>query len=277
VEQKSSAADLEALRRKALAMRRTIVQTIYEAGSGHPGGSLSAIDIILTLYEKIMRHDPKNPDWPDRDRFVLSKGHGCPAHYVVLADQGYFPPETLHTLRRLGSPLQGHPDRKTTPGLDASTGSLGQGLSVAVGMALAGKLDKKDYHVYALLGDGELDEGAVWEASLCAAHHQLDNLTAIVDRNGVQQCGKTQEIMTTDPVADKWRAFNWTAYEIDGHDFEQILWALDPARRQPGKPTVIVAFTIKGKGVSFMEGNPAFHGKAPSKEELEQALRELSE
>ncbi len=257
-------------------MRRTIVTIIYEAGSGHPGGSLSAIDVILAVYEKVLRHDPKKPTWPDRDRFVLSKGHGCPALYTILADQGYFPQQTLHTLRKLGSPLQGHPDMHTMPGLDASTGSLGQGICVALGMALAGKLDKKPYHVYALCGDGEIDEGAVWEAAMCAAHHHLGNFTVIVDRNHVQQCGKTSEIMDSEPLADKWRAFNWTALEIDGHDFAQILDALDPSHRRPGHPTVIISHTVKGKGVSFMEGDPGFHGKAPTKEQYEQAMRELA-
>lgn len=267
---------IAALEEKAKDLRRQILRMIHRAGSGHPGGSLSCIDIVLALYQEVMRHDPKNPKWPDRDRFVLSKGHACPAQYVVLADQGYFPKEELDTLRKLGSILQGHPDMHTTPGLDISTGSLGQGFCAAVGMALACKLDKKDYHVYAVLGDGEVDEGAVWEASLCAAHHRLDDLTAIVDANGVQQCAKTAEIMNTEPKVDKWRAFGWTVLEIDGHDFAQILDALDPRHRQLGKPTMIIARTVKGKGVSFMEGSPDFHGKAPTDKELQQALAELA-
>jgi transketolase len=268
--------DIKRLQEKARAMRRKIVSIIYEAGSGHPGGSLSAIDVILVLYEKFLRHDAKNPNWPDRDRFVLSKGHACPALYTVLADQGYFPEETLHTLRKLGSPLQGHPDRLITPGIEVSTGSLGQGVCVALGIALAGKLDKKDYHVYAMLGDGEIDEGAVWEAAMCAAHHHLGNFTAILDRNEVQQCGKTKEIMNTEPVADKWRAFGWTVLEIDGHDLAQIIDALDLRHRVPGRPTMIVSHTVKGKGVSFMEGDPGFHGKAPNKEQYQQAMQELA-
>ncbi|MDR7518537.1 MAG: transketolase [Armatimonadota bacterium] len=270
-----ASADVRALEARAREFRKTILQVITKAGSGHPGGSLSAIDIITALYFHHLRHDPKNPTWPDRDRFVLSKGHACPAWYVVLAACGYFDPQHLWTLREIDSILQGHPDMTRTPGVEISTGSLGMGFSAAIGMALAGKQDGRGYRVYAMLGDGESQEGSIWEGALFAAHYGLDNLTAIVDRNGLQQTGPTEERLRLDPLADKWRAFNWDVCEIDGHDMAAILGALDRARTIGGRPQVIIARTVKGKGVSFLEGVVGFHGKALTKDELARALAEL--
>ncbi|MDR7498081.1 MAG: transketolase [Armatimonadota bacterium] len=267
--------DVPALEARAREFRKTILRMITQAGSGHPGGSLSAIDILTALYFHHLRVDPARPQWPDRDRFVLSKGHGCPAWYVVLAARGYFDPSHLWTLRRIGSPLQGHPDMTRTPGVDMSTGSLGMGFSAAIGMALAGKRDGRPYRVYAMLGDGECQEGAVWEAAMFAAHQGLDNLTAIVDRNGLQQTGRTEERVRLDPLAEKWRAFGWEAQEIDGHDMAAIVGALGRARAGTGRPEVIVAHTVKGKGVSFVEGVVGFHGKALTEDELARALAEL--
>ncbi|WP_162490111.1 transketolase [Neomoorella thermoacetica] len=257
-------------------IRRDIVRMVGAAGSGHPGGSLSAVEIMTALYFKVMRLDPERPDWPERDRFVLSKGHAAPVLYAALAERGFFAVDKLDTLRRLGSPLQGHPDRKSLPGVEVSTGSLGHGLAVANGMALAGRLDGRDYHVYVLLGDGELEEGMVWEGAMAAAHYHLDNLTAIVDHNHLQIDGRVEEVMSPEPVADKFRAFGWEVMTIDGHDFGQILDALERAREVKGKPTVIIAETIKGKGVSFMENQAGWHGKAPKPEEVEKALAELA-
>lgn len=268
-----SISDLEAIARK---LRRHVITMISTAGSGHPGGSLSAADIITVLYFKMMKHDPGNPHWPDRDRFVLSKGHAAPILYAALAECGYFPLEWLSTLRKAGTCLQGHTDSNLTPGVDASAGSLGQGLSVGIGMALAARLDKKDYHTYVLLGDGECDEGQVWEAAMFAPNYKLDNLTAIVDFNKIQLDGFTRDIMNLEPFIDKWRAFNWEVLEIDGHDIKQTIDAIGKARSIRGKPAVIIAHTIKGKGVSFMENNVDFHGKAPNKSETEIALKELS-
>ncbi|MDR7521341.1 MAG: transketolase [Armatimonadota bacterium] len=267
--------DVRALEARAREFRKTILQVITRAGSGHPGGSLSAIDIITALYFHHLRHDPKNPTWPDRDRFVLSKGHACPAWYVVLAACGYFDPQHLWTLREINSILQGHPDMTRTPGVEVSTGSLGMGFSAAIGMALAGKQDGRGYRVYAMLGDGESQEGSIWEGALFAAHYGLDNLTAIVDRNGLQQTGPTEERLRLDPLADKWRAFNWDVCEIDGHDMAAIVGALERARTVVGRPQVIIARTVKGKGVSFIEGVVGFHGKALTKGELARALAEL--
>jgi len=264
------------LEKMAKRLRRHVIQMIATAGSGHPGGSLSAADIVTALYFKVMRHDPKNPQWLDRDRFVLSKGHAAPILYAALAECGYFPVEELATLRKLGSRLQGHTDRTLTPGVEMSAGSLGQGLSFGIGIALAGRLDKRDYHVYVLLGDGECEEGQVWEAAMSAPHFQLDNLTAIVDHNGIQLDGRCCDIMGIEPLADKWRAFNWHVIEIDGHDIKQILQALKKTREIKGKPTAIIAHTVKGKGVSFMENNVDFHGKAPNAQETEIALKELA-
>ena len=265
---------IKGLNEKARIFRREILEMTTSVGSGHPSSALSAIDIITALYFHHMRHDPKDPGWEDRDRFVLSKGHGCPALYAVLAEAGYFPKEELATHRKLGSILQGHPDMKT-PGVEFPTGSLGLGLSAGCGMALAGKLDKKDYHVYVMLGDGELDEGNVWEAAMSAAHYKLDNLIAIIDRNKFQVDGPTEEIMAVDPLPDKWMSFGWNEMEIDGHDMREILESLKQAKKMKGKPTAIIAHTTKGKGVSFIEGNNRYHGKALSKEELSLALQEL--
>jgi transketolase len=268
-------ADIPALQERAREFRKTILKMITKAGSGHPGGSLSAIDIITALYFHHLRHDPKNPTWPDRDRFVLSKGHGCPAWYVALAASGYFDESNLWTLRELGSLLQGHPDMTRTPGVEMSTGSLGLGFSTAVGMAIAGKRGGKPYRVYALLGDGENQEGAVWEAALVGAHYGLDNLTAIVDRNGLQQTGRTEERVRLDSLADKWRAFSWDVQEIDGHDMSAVVDAIERTKTVTGRPHAIVARTVKGKGVSFLEGVVSFHGKALTPAELERALSEL--
>ncbi len=301
------------LERTAVKIRMDVIKMLAKAGSGHPGGSLSAADIVTALYFHHMRHDPKNPRWDERDRFVLSKGHACPVLYAALAESGYFPVSELDTLRNLGSSLQGHPAMQYTPGIEMSTGSLGQGLSTAVGMALAGRIDKKDWRVYCLLGDGESDEGQIWEAAMAAGHFKLDNLTAILDRNSLQIDGCTESVMCLNPVGDKWRAFGWNVIEIDGHSMEAIMDALDEvqtinpratrrslwtcahqrvrtssaaggsARMQSdsreslvqGKPALILANTVKGKGVSFMENLADWHGKAPNKEQAEIALKEL--
>ncbi|MBI2075757.1 MAG: transketolase [Candidatus Aenigmarchaeota archaeon] len=265
--------DLEKLEQTARQIRRHVIQMTYDAGSGHPGGSLSETDILTALYFYKMRYDPKNPEWPDRDRFVLSKGHGAPAFYAVLAEAGFFGLDELKNLRKINHLLQGHPSNET-PGVEISSGSLGQGLSVANGIALAGKLDKKTYHVYVLLGDGELDEGQVWEAAMTAGHYKLDNITAIIDRNGIQQTGKTEKTKSLEPLAEKWKAFGWEVSEIDGHDIKEIMDALD--EKTTGKPHVIIANTVKGKGVSFMENDHEWHGRAPNKEEYEKAMRELA-
>ena len=265
--------DLEA---KTRLFRREILEMTFKAGSGHPGGSLSAVDIITVLYYHQMRIDPKNPKWVDRDRFVLSKGHVCPALYAVLAEIGFFPKEALWTLRRPESILQGHPDMRLTPGVEMSTGSLGQGLSVACGMALAARLDEKDYAVYCMLGDGEVQEGNVWEGALFASHERLDNLIAILDRNRLQIEGFTDDVMTLDPLEDKWKAFGWTVLELeDGNDIRQILAVLDKAVERQGKPKIIIANTIKGKGVSFMENRAEYHGRALSPDEMKRARQEL--
>ncbi len=250
---------------------------ISKAGSGHPGGSLSAVEIVVALYWKIIRHKPSDPHWPDRDRFVLSKGHAAPVLYAALAECGYFPCSELDTLRKIDSHLQGHADRTSTPGVEMSSGSLGQGLSFAVGSALAGRLDKQSWHVYALLSDGECDEGQTWEAVMAGAHYKVDNLTAIVDANGIQLSGYTKDIMNTASLAQKFDAFEWNVIEVkDGNNINQVLDALKQAQTVKGKPTMIVAHTIKGKGVSFMENNVEFHGKAPNAEQTEKALKELA-
>ncbi len=253
--------------------RKLILETVAEAGSGHPGGSLSAVEILVTLYFYKMKHDPKNPSWEDRDRFILSKGHASPLLFSILAQAGYFPIEELKTFRKINSRLQGHPDFKA-PGVEYPGGSLGIGLSVAVGMALAARLDNKSHRIYTLLGDGELQEGQVWEAALTAAKYRLDKLTAIVDRNGIQQDGLTEQIMPLEPLAAKWKAFNWNVIQIDGYNFEQIINALEKAENTINRPTVIIAHTTKGKGVSFMEWSPEWHGKAPKKESLEKIIKE---
>jgi len=256
-------------------LRRHVIAMIGTAGSGHPGGSLSAADIITALYFKILRHDPSNPHWEDRDRFILSKGHAAPILYATLAERGYFPVEELTTLRKLDSRLQGHADRTLVPGVEMSSGSLGQGLSFGVGAALAGRLDDREYRVYVLLGDGECDEGQVWEAAMAAAHFKLDKLTAIIDHNQLQLDGWTKDIMNLEPLAEKWRSFGWHTIEINGHDLGQTVDALEQAKLVKGQPTAIIALTVKGKGVSFMENNPNFHGKAPTADEVAKALEEL--
>ena len=261
----------------ALLIRRDIIKMLGIAGSGHPGGSLSATDILTVLYFGAMKHDPKNPHWPDRDRLIFSKGHGCPALYSALAHAGYFDPALLLTLRKLGSPLQGHPDRRRLPGIEASTGSLGQGLSIAIGCALAARLDKKNYTTYAVISDGELNEGQIWEAAAFASFRKLDNLVAILDYNKFQLSGATKDILDMEPVAEKWKAFGWRTKEIDGHSLAEIRDAIAWAKSAKGSPSMIIAHTVKGKGVSFMEGNNHFHGVANTKEETAKALRELGE
>jgi len=263
------------LKKMAKKLRRHVITMIATAGSGHPGGSLSAADIITALYFKVLRHDPRNPQWSERDRFILSKGHAAPILYAALAEAGYFPVAELATLRKLNSRLQGHADRKFTPGVEMSAGSLGMGLSFAIGVALASRLDSKTYRTYVLLSDGECEEGQTWEAALSAAHFKLDNLTTIVDCNGIQLSGWTCDIMNLEPFIQKWQAFGWHTIDIDGHDLDQILSACQGAKKIKNKPTVIIARTIKGKGVSFMENNVAFHGKAPTWEEAERAIKEL--
>lgn len=267
---------IQNLEERAKAIRRHIITMLGEAGSGHPGGSLSAADIISVLYFDTMKLDPEQPNWPDRDRFVLSKGHAAPVLYAALAERGYFPVEELKTLRKLGSRLQGHPDMKKLPGVEMSTGSLGQGLSAAIGMALGLRLNGGQQRVYALLGDGEVQEGQIWEAAMAASHFKLDNLTVFLDYNNLQIDGPVDVVMNVAPLPEKWRAFNWHVIEIDGHDIGQILQAIAEAQATKGKPTMIIAKTIKGKGVSFMENQVGWHGNAPKPEQVEQALAELA-
>jgi transketolase len=268
----ASVAEMEAMAKK---LRRHIVTMVGKAGSGHAGGSLSAVEIVTALYFKMMRHKPLDPQWPDRDRFILSKGHAAPLLYSVLAECGYFPVKELLTLRQMDSRLQGHTDRTITPGVEMSAGSLGQGLSFGLGAALAGLLDEQDYHVYVLLGDGECNEGQVWEAAMATAHYNVDNLTAIVDNNGQQIDGWNCDVMSLDPFAAKWQSFGWNVIEVDGHSVSELITAYKEARKLKGQPTVIIAHTIKGKGVSFMENNPDYHGTAPNTMEVELALKEL--
>jgi len=268
-----SSSELAAIARR---LRRHIVTMIGQAGSGHPGGSLSAVEILTTLYFQVLRHNPTDPCWPERDRFILSKGHAAPLLYAVLAESGYFPLEELSSLRKLNSRLQGHTDCTLTPGVEMSSGSLGQGLSFGIGVALARRLNKQDYRVYVLLGDGECDEGQVWEAAMAAAHFKLDHLVAIVDNNGLQIDGWNRDVMNLEPLPQKWQAFGWHVIEVDGHDFAQLTDAFARARLVKGKPTAIIAHTIKGRGVSFMENVADFHGKAPTPAEVEQALKELA-
>lgn len=265
------------VKRMANQLRQDIITALLPAKSGHPGGSLSSADILATLYFHEMRIKPEEPSWPDRDRFVLSKGHAAPVLYAALAEKGFFPKEELLGLRQTGRMLQGHPDMKKTPGVDMSTGSLGQGLSAANGMALAGKLDKKYYRVYVVMGDGEMAEGQIWEAAMAAAHYKLDNITGILDYNGLQIDGSNEQVMSTSPLLDKWQAFGWHVIEVDGHDIEQLIAAFAEAKAIKGKPTLLLAKTIKGKGVSFMENQVGWHGNAPSAEQAEQALAELRE
>ena len=266
---------IEELEGIARELRRDAIETIYQAGSGHPGGSLSEMDILVALYFDVLRHDPSNPHWPDRDRFILSKGHACPGLYVVLAKRGYFPREELWSFRRMGALLQGHAHPRT-PGVEMNSGSLGQGLSFAVGAALAARLGKNPYKVYALLGDGECDEGQIWEAAMSASHYGLNNLIGIVDRNRIQNDRFTDEVMKLEPLASKWRAFGWRVLEVDGHDIGQVRDALRQAGRARNRPTLVLARTVKGRGVSIMENNPDFHGRAPNKDEYEQAMKELA-
>lgn len=265
----------EELKKTANEVRKSIVTAVYSAKSGHPGGSLSAADIFTYLYFEEMNINPKQPKDENRDRFVLSKGHTAPGLYAVLAERGFFPKEDLVTLRHTGSYLQGHPDMKGIPGVDMSSGSLGQGLSAAVGMAAAGKLDKKQYRVYSLLGDGEIQEGQIWEAAMWAGHRKLDNLVVIVDNNNLQIDGCVDEVCSPYPIDQKFEAFNFHTIVIDGNDFDEIRAAFDEAKNTKGKPTAIIARTVKGKGVSFMENQAGWHGKAPGEEEYRTAIADL--
>lgn len=268
---------IKELKKQATIIRKHVIEAVYSAKSGHPGGSLSSADILTVLYFDVMRVDVNNPQWEDRDRFVLSKGHCSPVLYGVLAEKGFFPVEEIKKFRQADSFLEGHPSMRYVPGVDMSTGSLGQGISAAVGMALAGKLDKKDYNVYALLGDGELQEGQVWEALMCAAHYKLDNLIAFLDYNGLQIDGKITDVMSPEPVIDKFKAFGWNVIVIDAHDYNQIEEAINEGKNTKGKPTMIVAKSIKGKGVSFMENEAGWHGSAPNAEQRDEAIAQLDE
>ncbi len=268
--------NINKLEEKAKNIRRDILTSLAQAGSGHTGGSLSLADIFTVLYFNILNHKPQQPEWPDRDRLILSIGHVAPALYATLANVGYFPREELKTLRKLGSRLQGHPGREHgLPGIELSAGSLGQGLSVAIGMALAGKMDHKNYHVFSIHGDGELQEGSIWEAAMSAGYHKLDNLIAIVDRNRMQIDGHTEEVMKLEPLADKWRAFGWEVLTCDGHNIEELVMNLNMAKSYSGKPAVLIANTIMGKGVKSIENNHKWHGKAPAKEQLSVFLDQL--
>jgi transketolase len=267
--------DLETIARR---LRRHAIRMIAEANSGHPGGSLSAAEIVTALYfGGVLNHDPENPEWPDRDRFILSKGHGVPILYAALAERGYFPVDELLSLRQVDSRLQGHPVQGMTPGIEASTGSLGQGLSIGIGHAIAGRLDGKPFRTWVLLGDGECQEGQVWEAAMAGPNYELDTLTAIVDFNRYQLDGAVEDIQSLEPFADKWKAFGWNVLEIDGHDMAAVLEAMHTAVGHRGQPTCIIATTVKGKGVTFMEHNNEFHGKAPNSEQLDVALTQLAE
>lgn len=267
--------NLLGLQEKANILRQDIVKMLNLSKSGHPGGSLSACEILSCLYFDEMNIDHKNPKWEERDRFVLSKGHAAPVLYAALAEKGYFDKKELLSLRKAGAMLQGHPDMKGTPGVDMSTGSLGQGFAAANGMALAGKLDNKNYRVYALLGDGEVQEGIVWEAAMFAAHYKLDNITVFLDKNGLQIDGKNEDVMNINPIDEKFKAFGWNVLSIDGHNIEEILSAIESAKSTKGIPTIIIANTIKGKGISFMENVGGWHGTAPNDEQTEIALKEL--
>ncbi len=268
-------AKIAELQKKAIQIKLDILEEVFSASSGHPGGSMSIAEILAYLYFYEMRIDPKNPKWEDRDRFVLSKGHTAPGLYAALAERGFFPTEDLKTFRKVDSYLQGHPDMKGVPGVDMSSGSLGLGISTACGMALSGKIYNKDYRVYTVLGDGEIAEGQVWEAAMFAAHYKLDNLCAFVDFNGLQIDGAITDVMNSTPIDDKFKAFGWNVVVIDGHDFNQIEKAVEEAKATKGKPTMVLCKTTKGKGVSFMENKAGWHGKAPNAEEYEQAVKEL--
>ena len=266
---------VEELEQMAATIRCDIIEMICTAAAGHPGGSLSATDVVTALYFRMMRVDPQKPDWPDRDRFILSKGHACPVWYAALAERGYFDKSHLGTLRRLNSILQGHPDMNKTPGIDMTAGSLGHGLSAGLGMALSAKLQQKDFHVWIVIGDGESQEGSIWEAAMSAPKWKLDNLTVIMDRNNLQNDFYVDDIMPIEPITDKWRAFGWNVLDIDGHDMAAVVQALETAKAHKNQPTIIIARTIKGKGVSYMENICEWHGKAPSKEQAEIALNEI--
>lgn len=266
---------LKQLNKYAILIRKHIIEQVHNAASGHPGGSLSATDIISVLYFSEMNINPKNPGWIDRDRFVLSKGHCTPALYGALAEKGYFPVEDLQGFRSIDSYLEGHPNMRTVPGVDMSTGSLGQGISCAVGMAMSGKLDKKEYTVYCILGDGEMEEGQVWEACMSAAHYKLNNLIVFLDNNGLQIDGKITDVMSPEPIADKFKAFGWKVINVNGHDYVQLIEAVMEAKKSKDKPTMIIADTVKGKGVSFMENEAGWHGSAPNKEQRDKAITEL--
>lgn len=268
---KTSVSELKEIAKK---VRIDVIEMIHQVQSGHPGGSLSAVDILISLYFVMMNIDPDNPNWELRDRFILSKAHDCPGLYAVLARRGFFPVEELSSFRRLNSRLQGHA-HLGTPGVEMNGGSLGQGLSAGLGMALAANLDKKNNYIYVMLGDGELNEGQIWEAAMAASHYSADNLTAIVDRNRIQNDRFTHEVMELEPLKEKWEAFGWDVRECDGHDFNDIINQLQLAKEVNGKPSLIIANTVKGKGVSFMENNPDFHGKATNDEQYEQAMKEL--
>lgn len=263
------------LEQKARKVREDIIEEVYSAKSGHPGGSLSIADILTVLYFREMNIQPENPDWEERDRFVLSKGHCSPALYSCLANRGFFPVEDLKGFRNINSYLQGHPDKNKVPGVDMTTGSLGQGLSAANGMAIAGKVDKKDYRVYCVLGDGEIEEGQVWEAAMAASQYKLDNLCVIVDNNNLQIDGTIEEVMSSYPIDEKFRSFGFQVINIDGHDIEEIIKAFEVAKNVKGKPTCIIAKTTKGKGITFMENQAGWHGKAPNEEQYQQAMKEM--
>ena len=268
--------DIKELKKKAIKIRKDILMMLEKSGSGHTGGSLSLVEILVALYYHKMKHDPKNPDWQGRDRLLLSKGHGCPALYAVLADCGYFPREELWGLRKLGSLLQGHPQRGLG-GIEISSGSLGQGLSIANGMALANRMDKIDPKIYCIMGDGETNEGQIWEAAMTASHYGLSDVCGIVDFNKLQIDGFCCDVKGLEPYAKKWQSFGWHTFEIDGHDFKALINALDEADKVKGKPQILIAHTVKGKGVSFIENRVEWHGIAPKKDELEKALKELDD
>lgn len=268
--------NIEELQAVSKQIRRHIIEMTGAAKSGHPGGSLSAVEILVTLYYDVLRHDPARPDWPERDRFLLSKGHAAPVLYAVLAETGYTPVEELNSLRKLGSVYQGHPDRRFIPALEGSTGSLGLGLSLGLGMALAARLDNSPSRAYVVLGDGEIQEGQIWEAAMFGAFHKVDNCVAIVDYNRIQLDGFVKDIMELEPLSDKWKSFGWHVIEVDGHDIGALQKAFAEAEATKGQPTVLIAHTIKGKGVSFMENNPKYHGVAPTAAEVEAALKELA-
>ena len=267
--------EIQELEQKARKVREDIIEEVYSAKSGHPGGSLSVADILTALYFKVMNIDPKNPNKEDRDRFVLSKGHCSPALYSCLANRGFFPVEDLKTFRNINSYLQGHPDKNKVPGVDMTTGSLGQGLSCANGMAIVGKMNNKDYRVYCVLGDGEIEEGQIWEAAMSSSHYKLDNLCVIVDNNNLQIDGTIEEVMSSYPIDEKFSSFGFEVIKIDGHDIEEIIKAFEVAKNVKGKPTCIIAKTIKGKGISYMENQVGWHGKAPNDEQYEQAIKEM--